>query len=134
MAPNFLAMSSLYHHNDGLRNLERHGHNALPPTNHALDLLDFRSLPQATAPAEPLASSGHPTSPPSPTGDSTPTAGSSTGEVPTPVQEAEPPTQSLVGSSDLIYDKFLEGYYNNNDWEANSAFNPDFDLFSTTEL
>jgi len=133
MAPNFPAMST-YRHDGGLRNLERHGHNALPPANNALGLLDFRPLSQATTQAEPLVSRDHPIYPSNSPGDSTPTAGTSMGEVPTPVLEAELPTESLMKSSGLIYDKSLESYYYSNDWEGNSEFNPVFDLFSMTEL
>jgi hypothetical protein len=134
MTPNFHVMPSMYHHNDGLGNLERHGHNASPPANNALGLSDSRLLPQATAQPKSMVSSGHLIRPPNSTGDSTLTAGSSTGEVPTPVPEPEPPTQSLVGSSDLTLDKFLETCYNNNDWEAGSSFITDFDPFSLTDL
>ena len=124
----------MYSHGGGLRNLEQYGHNALPPANNALGLLDFRPLSQATTQAESLVSHDHPIHPSNSLGDSTPTAGTSMGEAPTPVLEAEPPTQSLMRSSGLAYDKSLESYYYSNDWEGNPAFNPTFDLFSMTEL
>lgn len=106
---------------------------ALPPASNALGLSDLYSLPQATTQAEPLVSD-HLIHPSNPTGDSTPTAGSSVGEVPTPVSEVEPPTQSLLKSSGLTYEKFLESYYNSSDWVTNPAFNPDFDFFPMTGL
>ena len=124
----------MYHLDGGLRSLERHGHNTSPPADNAFGLLDLRSPPQTTDKAEPLVASSHPICPPNSTGNSTPTTGSSTGEVPSPVSEAEPPTQSLMRSSVFTYDGFLGSHYNDNDWEADSIFNPNFDLFSMTEL
>jgi len=58
------------------------------------------------------------------------------GEVmtPTPYLEAEPPTQALVNSPNLTFDKLLEGYYHSNDWEVDPTFNPGFDTFSMMGL
>jgi len=126
MAPNLHATPPMYYPKDDDRS-------ALPPASNALGLSDLRSLPQATTQAKPLVSD-HLIHPSNSTGDSTPTAGSSAGEVPTPVSEVEPPTQSLLRNSGLTYEKFLENFYNSSDWVANPAFNPDFDLFLMTGL
>lgn len=134
MVPNFYAMPSMHHHNSGIHNPERHDHNGLTPASGALNLSAFRPLPQATALTEPPASSGPQIVPQNQADDSIPAAGSSVNEVPTPKSETEPPTQALAKSSHLSYDNLLESYYNNDDWEFDPAFNPDFDPFSSTRL
>jgi len=104
--------------NGRLRNPDLCDHNALIPTSNTLGLSDFFQPPRATTLAEPLVNPGPRVILPNLTRDSTPTADSSTGEIPTPGSEAEPPTKGLVGGS-----KFTN--YNNHGWEVNSAFDPD---------
>lgn len=102
----------------GLYNPEQYRHNTSILTGNALSLSDSHPLPQATVLAEPPVSSGPWINPPNPMGESTRTAGSSMDEVLTPGSEADPPTQGLVEGSDLTYDKFLESFYDNNNWEV----------------
>ena len=105
-------------HNRGL-----HGRNALIPASNAHGPSDFCSLPQVTTPAEPLVNPEPRVILPNSAGDSTPTAGSSTGEVQIPESEAEPPAQALVRGSGFTHYNHLESYYNDNGWEVNPAFN-----------
>jgi hypothetical protein len=131
MAPTPATMPFMYHPGsggDGLRNPERRGSDALILASNALDLSPFCPLPQTTNLAEPV-SSGPRIALPNSTECSTPASGSSIAEAPAPGSEAEPPTQALVESSDLSYDKLLEGYYNNNGWELDPVFNQDFNPF-----
>jgi len=123
-APNFQTMPSMYSSNHGLQHLERY--------NTTSNRFSLSATNQAESPISPglqFLSSGS-------TGDSTPTTGSSMGEVmtPNPISEAEPPTQALVNSPDLTFDKLLEGYYHSNDWEVDPTFNPGFDTFSMMGL
>jgi hypothetical protein len=139
MAPNFRAAPSVYHPtpgsgNDGLHNPEWHGHNTLIPASNALGPSDFHPLPHATTVAKPLVGPDPWIVPSDSTGDSTTTASSSTGEVPTPGSEAEPPTQAMMGNSDLTYDKLLDSYLHSSAWGANPAFNLDLDPFSMMGL
>ena len=130
MVPNFYTMPSMYHHNGGLRNMDRHGYYASTPASNMLGLSGFRSLPQAAIQAEPPVSDSPPTHSSNSAGDPTTTASSSMGEVPTPESEVKPPTQPLAESSGLICEKLFGDYYDGSGWEGNPAFNPDFDPFT----
>lgn len=139
VAQNFHAAPPVYHPtpgsgNDGLHNPERHGHNTLIPASNMLGPSDLHQLPHATAVAKPPVNPDPRIDPSDSTGDSATTTSSSVGEVPTPESEAEPPTQALVGSSGLTYDKLMDSYFHSNGWEVNPVFNPDFDSFSMMGL
>ena len=140
MALNFPTVPPRYHPalgpgNDGFRNPERYGHSSLIPASNALSLPDFHPLPPTTTLAEPPIGCGPRIVPPNSTEESTPTVSSSTGGVPTPGSEAEPPTQVSAVCSDLTYDRLLGSYYNNNNnWEVDPAFNQGVDHFSTVGL
>jgi len=129
--PNFPTMPSMYYPTQGFmngrfHNRELHGYNTLIPARDALGPSGFRPLLQATTLAEPLANPQPRVILQNPTGDSTPTVGSSTGEVQTPESEAEPPTQVLVRGSEFPYHNHSESCDDDNGWEVNPAFNPDF--------
>ena len=115
MAPNFHVTPPMYHHGSKLRNLERHGYDALGLTN-------LRTSSQATI-EPPVVSSA-----------STPTNGSPIDEVSTPGSEVPPPTQSLMGISDLTYNRFLESYCNHDSWGPDPIYNLEFDPSSPTEF
>ena len=115
MAPNFHVTPPMYHHGSKLRNLERHDYDALGLTN-------LRTSSQATI-EPPVVSSA-----------STPTNGSPIDEVSTPGSEVPPPTQSLMGISDLTYNRFLESYCNHDSWGPDPIYNLEFDPSSPTEF
>ena len=133
MVPNFPTMPSMYYPTQGFMNgrlhnreLHGHGHNALTPASDPLGPSDFRPLLQVATLVESLVNPRPRVIPQNSMGDSTPTAGSSTGEVRTPESEAEPPTQALVRGSEFPYHNHLESYDDDNGWEVIPAFNPDF--------
>lgn len=121
----------MYHHGGELRNLERHDHNAPTPTDNALGLTSPRTSSQATTQPEPPAVSDASIHPSNSTGKSTPAP---TDEALTPGSEVLPPTQSLVGISDHIYNRFLESYCNHDSWGSDPIFTLDFDPSSMTGL
>ena len=138
MVSNFPAIPPMYHPAPGLgndrpHNPERYDHDASITADNTFDLSCFRQLPQMTTLEESSVSSGPRIIPSNSTGDSSLTAGS-TDEVPTPESEVESPTQAVVERSELTYDNLLENYYNNDCWEVDQEFNPNFDPFSMTEL
>ena len=131
MVPHFPTMPSMYHPtpsfmDGGLHHPEPHSHNALIPAS-VLSPSDFCPLSQARALVDPLVNPGPRAIPPALPSDSIPTTGSSTGEVPTPKSEAEPPTQAMVGDSQLTHYSHLGSYYYDHEWEVDPALNIGFD-------
>lgn len=122
--PNFHTTPPMYHHDGELRNLERHDHNASTPANNALDLASLRTSSQETTQPEPPAVSGASIHPSNSTGKPSPT---STDEAPAPGSEVQPPTQSLVGISDLAYNRIFESYCNHDSWVSDPISTLDFD-------
>lgn len=127
--PNLQAMPSMYSFQYPV---ELHNYNTLNPTSNALGFSAFQSSSQATTQAEPPVDPNPPILSSSSTGYSTPAAGSSVSGVvtPEPNSEAEPPSQALVNSSDITFDKLLESYCYSNDWEPDPEFDPNFTSFS----
>jgi len=137
--PNFHAAPFTYHPtpssgNGGPHGPERRGRSALAPASNTLGPLDLHLSPHATTAVEPTVSLDMWTVLSDSMGDSTTTTSSSMGDVPTPELEAEPPTQALVESSDLSYDKLMDSYFHSNGWEIDQAFNPYFNSFSMVGL